>query len=108
MVVDCYLEKINKKQPVGHYATRKRSPVYTQYTATSRDYTRILTEDRRRNEGGFICGRKELNLLVLGSRVMFDANTINRELDTVAFELLTVGDRVHRGGVLVQKVDLFE
>ena len=30
------------------------------------------------------------------------------ELDTIAFEFSTVRDRAPRGGVLVQKVDLFE
>ena len=39
---------------------------------------------------------------------MYGACTINRELDTIVLELLTVGDRAHRGGVLVQKVDLFK
>jgi len=57
--------------------------------------------------GGFVRGRG-LNLLVLGSRVMLNAYTINREFDTVAFELLTVGNRAHRSSVLVQKVDLFK
>ena len=56
----------------------------------------------------FVRGRKGLNLLVLRSRVVLNVYNINRQLDTVAFELLTVGDRAHRGGVLVQKVDLFE
>ena len=57
---------------------------------------------------GFYSWGGVLNLLVLGSRVVLSAYTINRELDTVAFELLTVGDRAHRSGVPVQKVDLFE
>ena len=32
----------------------------------------------------------------------------DRELDTVACELTTESDRVDRGGVLVQEIDLFE
>ena len=50
----------------------------------------------------------KLNLLVLGSRFVLSVCTLSRELDTVAFELFTVGDRAHRSGVLVQKIDLFE
>jgi hypothetical protein len=49
---------------------------------------------------------------VLGSRVVLDVGTTSvgtdRELDTVAFELTTESDRVDRGGVLVQEVDLLE
>lgn len=57
---------------------------------------------------GFVRVGGRLNLLVLGSRVVFGVCTVGRELDTVAFELRTVSDRTHRGGVLIQKVDLFE
>ena len=42
--------------------------------------------------GALVRGRGVLKLLVLGSRVVLSACAINRELDTVAFELLTVGD----------------
>ena len=50
-----------------------------------------------------------LNFFVLGSGVVLGlATSVNTELDTIAFKLATVRDRVYRGGVLVQKVDLFE
>ena len=51
------------------------------------------------------------SLFVLGSRVALDVSTpmsTNRELDTIVFELTTEGNRVHRGGVHVQEVYLFE
>ena len=56
-------------------------------------------------------GGGNLDLFVLGSRVVLDVSTpmsTNRELDTIVFELTTEGNRVHRGGVHVQEVDLFE
>ena len=59
-----------------------------------------------------VCAQeKESDLLTLGSRVVlvvYTSMNVNRELDTVAFELATEGDRLHRGGVLVQEVDLLE
>ena len=73
---------------------------------------RALIGDDGRRWGGrdFVQGRK-LNLLVFGSRVILGVGTskrTNRELETIAFELTTVGDRIPRGGVLVQDVNLFE
>ena len=55
--------------------------------------------------GGFIRGGEGLIPL---RRIVLNAYTVNRELDAVAFELLTIGNRTHRGGVLVQKVDLLK
>ena len=52
-----------------------------------------------------------LDLLVFGSGVALGVDTpmrTDRELETVAFELTTVRDRLYRSGVLVQHVDLFE
>ena len=92
----------------NHYTTRKRSHIPNntpQHPKTMQGHT----QNQRRNEDEYFCSwEQRLNLLVLGSRVMLNVYNINRQLDTVAFELLTVGDRAHRGGVLVQKVDLFE
>ena len=53
----------------------------------------------------------KLDLFALGSRVALlveNSMRTSSELDTVACELTTVGDRVHRGGVLVQEVDLLQ
>jgi len=51
----------------------------------------------------------KLNLLLLRSRVVLDVwIDANRKLDTVAFELLAVGNRPHRDRVPVQDVDLLE
>jgi len=54
--------------------------------------------------------RRKLDLLGLGSGVVLDVgtSTMSRELDTIAFELATEGDRLHRSGVLIQEIDLFE
>jgi len=50
-------------------------------------------------------GKLELDLLGLGGGVVLGVGTsmirTNRELETVAFELTTEGDRLHRSGVLV-------
>ena len=35
-------------------------------------------------------------------------STSKREFDTVTLELFTVRDRLHRGGVLVQEINLLE
>jgi hypothetical protein len=57
---------------------------------------------------GILSAQRKLNLLVLQGGVLFDVGTTGRELDTVAFELLTVGNGAPWGGVLVQNVDLLE
>ena len=45
---------------------------------------------------------------MLQNRIVLDVGASSRELETCAYELATVRDRVHRGSVLVQDVDLFE
>ena len=55
--------------------------------------------------GLLFVGRK-LYFLLLGSRVVRDVG--NRELCTVAFKLLAIGNRAHRGGFSVQEVNLLE
>jgi len=53
----------------------------------------------------------KLDLLGLGNGVVLGVGAsmrTNRELDTVAFKLATEGDRLHRGGLSVQEIDLFE
>ena len=49
-------------------------------------------------------------LLVVGDRVCIGIGMLisERKLDTVAFELGAIRNRVHRGSVLVQDINLFE
>jgi len=66
---------------------------------------------KARSYSGFPSWKVESNLLVLGIEVVFALHTslgTNRELDTVACELTTIGDGVHWGSVLVQEIDLFQ
>ena len=49
---------------------------------------------------------RKLNLLVLRGGVLDRRTT--RELDTLAFQFFAVRNGAHRGGVLVQEVDLLE
>ena len=48
------------------------------------------------------------SLLVIGVRVVLMMSTSKRELDTVALQLFTVRERLHRRGVLVQEINRFE
>ena len=62
-----------------------------------------LEETRRR---GLLFGVRKSYFFLLGSRAVRGLG--NRELYTVVFELLAVGNRAHRDGVSVQEVDLLE
>ena len=68
---------------------------------------------RRRYKGVVVICVKgtNLNLLGIGGGVILGVSVstrTNRQLDTITFELTTEGDRLRRGGVSVQEVDLFE
>ena len=86
----------SKTREVGAQATtNSRIPARTAEQRVARDFF---------SGGG-------LNLFIFGGRIAFDVSTsmrADRELEPIAFKLTTVGDRLHRGSVLVQKVDLFE
>ena len=47
-------------------------------------------------------------LLVIVVRIVLMMSTSKREFDTVTLQLFTVRDRLHRGCVLVQEINLFE
>ena len=59
-----------------------------------------------------VCAKeRRLDLPGFGSGVVFGVSTstsTNRELDTIALELTTEGNRLQWGGLSVQEVDLFE
>ena len=50
-----------------------------------------------------LTGRISNLLLIIGSSVLVGLCTLEGELNAIAFEFLTIGDRMHRGGVLVQE-----
>ena len=46
-------------------------------------------------------GRISNLFLIIGSSVLVGLCTLEGELNAIAFEFLTIGDRMHRGSVLV-------
>ena len=46
-------------------------------------------------------GRISNLLLIIGSSVLVGLCILEGELNAIAFEFLTIGDRIHRGSVLV-------
>lgn len=76
-------------------------------TIVHRDTSRVCKgaqKEWRNKEGALFVGRKLYFLL--GSRVA--RGVVNRELYTISFELLAVGNRAHRDGVSIQKINLLE